>query len=246
MQAITTRMYSLKLKYIQMDFDTLIAVAISISTPVSGQTRLYRLKKKDYIISEIFQEVQSLTFDFTGFFQEKIVQIFHNQFKPINFDSLYYMQGYYYKILYDKEQIGIEDKMLRLKKIFETYKNFEKLFYKFQLENYINYIFIIVPLFVRSIVELNVAFNSFYSNIFQLLQVYGQQKTVFSFAIEVHIHIILLWLFDQTKWDILLAFQRIFYNALILFSSVSFGLCFKYNKLKQSYFSPSEHIAELL
>lgn len=40
------------------------------------------------------------------------------------------MQGHHYKSLHNWEQIGIKDEMLMLKKTFETYKDFGKLFYK--------------------------------------------------------------------------------------------------------------------
>lgn len=97
------------------------------------------------------------------------------------------MQDYHYKSLHNQEQISIENGILRLKKSSKTYKDFGKLFYKDWLENFLNYISIIVSLFTPSITELNVAPNFFYSNIFQLSQVYKWQEAIFSLAIEVHI-----------------------------------------------------------
>ncbi len=89
--------------------------------------------------------------------------------------------------------------MLRLRKTFGTYKDFEMSFYEVWSESFLNYTSIIVSLFAPSTAELNVALNPFYSNILQLSQVYEWQEAVLPLAIEVHTYVISLQPFDSTK-----------------------------------------------
>ena len=48
---------------------------------------------KDDITGEVFLKVMSITFRFAGLFQEEIVRIFQNKFKPINLYWLHNMRG---------------------------------------------------------------------------------------------------------------------------------------------------------
>lgn len=57
------------------------------------------------------------------------------------------MQGLNFETYQDEECIGIEDKMLKLRKSSGSYKNYDSNFYKVWLEVFINYIFILVSLF---------------------------------------------------------------------------------------------------
>ena len=63
--------------------------------------------------------------------------------------------------------------MLRLKKTLKTYKDFRKLFYEVWSESFYNYTLIIVLFFsLANTAKFNMTLNLFYTNIFQLSQVY--------------------------------------------------------------------------
>ncbi len=83
------------------------------------------------------------------------MKIFHNRFKSINLYRLRHMRGHHYDSLHDQERIGIENGMLRLRKVSGTYKDFGKSFYEIWSENFLNYSSIMVSLFAR-ILELRI------------------------------------------------------------------------------------------
>lgn len=133
------------------------------------------------------------------FFRKKIIKIFHDRFKPINLYCFCHLYSHYYELFYNLKHINIQNKMLRLKKTWSIYKNFEKLFYEIWLNNFHTYILILLLLFVFSIINLNIALNTFYINILQLFYIYKWQKAIFLLIIKVYIYIILFQLFNSTN-----------------------------------------------
>lgn len=125
------------------------------------------------------------------------------------------MRGLRYEAFQDQERIGIEDGILRLRKISKTYKNFGNSFYKVWGEAFINYIAIVSLLFGKKAPTLNTALIYFYGNILQLSKVYEWQRTVLPMAIEVHTYIIAQQLSDPQKWVISAEFQGRFCTPII-------------------------------
>lgn len=77
-----------------------------------------------------------------------------------------------YKAFQDQERIGIEDRMLRLRKTSGTYKDFGKILYEIWGEAFINYTAILVSLFGKESPNLHSALTQFNNNILQLSKVY--------------------------------------------------------------------------
>lgn len=67
-------------------------------------------------------EVNNLLLQFAGMPQEQVLNIFHNQFEPINLYQIRYMHGLPHEPCYSQEEIGIEDGMLYSMKILGLYK----------------------------------------------------------------------------------------------------------------------------
>lgn len=155
----------------QREFDVCItattATAIAGSIPAPNQAAAQNVRNDDEVLDEVPKEVQNLIFCFAGLPQKEIVKIFHNLSKPTNLYCFCHMWSHYYKSLYNQKRINIEDGMLRLKKTSEIFKDFGKLFYKVWLKSFHNNITIMISLFILNTVELNVALNTFYSNILQ-------------------------------------------------------------------------------
>lgn len=85
--------------------------------------------------------------------------------------SLYrlrHMRGLRYEAFQDQERIGIEDRMLRLRKTSGTYKDFGKSFHEVWSEAFINYTAILVSLFGKKAPSLYTVLTQFYGNILQL------------------------------------------------------------------------------
>lgn len=197
------RKYTLKIEYIKKRYEVAIAtITATIAMPLilgSDITTFSIFGSYNNILSEIFKKVKSFIFCYASLAQEEIDKIFHNCFKLINLYRPYYICSYYYELLQNQEFIDIEDDMLTLKKIFEIYDDFGKLFCKVELENFHNDIIIIISLFIINIIKLNIALITFYNYVIWLFQVYNGQKAIFSLAIEVYIHIISFQFYDYIK-----------------------------------------------
>ncbi len=105
------------------------------------------VREDDEIQGEIPLEVSDISLQFVRLLQEEIVKIFHNKFKPINLYSLRHMRGLSFEAYKDKERIGIEDRMLKLRKTLGSYKDYCNSFYEVWSEAFINYTSILVSLF---------------------------------------------------------------------------------------------------
>lgn len=138
----------------------------------------------------IVGEVTNISLSVAGLPQEEIIRIFHNQFKAINLYRLRHMQGLRYEGFQDRERIGIEDGMLRLRKPSGTYRDFGKRVHEIWGEAFINYTAIIVSLFGIEASILLTALCQFYGNILQLSRIYEWQAAVLPVAIGMHMRII--------------------------------------------------------
>ncbi len=132
----------------------------------------------------------NMTLRFANFLQEKIVRIFQNKFKPINFYCFHHRCGLQFSSLYDQDRIGIKDGMLKLQKTFEIYKDLGKSFYKMWANISHNYTTILVFQFNKEVPDLYSALVKFYSNVYELCTIYKRQKVVFIIAIKAHTFII--------------------------------------------------------
>lgn len=90
----------------------------------------------------------------------------------------------------DHDYVGIEENMLRLRKMLGTYKDFGKIFYELWADVLHYYITILVSLFDKETPDFHAALADFYSCIYEFLIVYDWQEAVFSMAIKAHIFIV--------------------------------------------------------
>lgn len=83
------------------------------------------------------------------------------------------MRGLFFEAYKDKEKIGIEDGMLKLRKILGIYKDYSTNFYEVWSEAFINYISIVVSLFEATAPRLQAALTQFYGLVLQFSKVYN-------------------------------------------------------------------------
>ncbi len=181
-----------ELKFIQKKSNVHIASATATAAKIfiAPVATLWKLKIKKNPLGEIPPEVQTLTICFPDLFQEEIIKIFYNKFKPINLYRLWHMQRHRYKSYYNHNQISIQCGMLKLKKNSGTYKDFGKTFYEVWSGDFINYKEIIVAFFGFISSELHSAFTIFYGNIHKLAKVYKEQQSILPMAIKVFTNIV--------------------------------------------------------
>lgn len=143
-------------------------------------------EEEEDIQGEIPPKVSDIAPQFVGLPQEEIVKIFQNKYKPINFYRLRHMRGLTFEAYRNKEKIGIEDGLLKLRKALGTYKDYRSSFYKVYLKAFINYTSILVSLFGATAPQLQPALTRFYELILQLSKFYDWKEALLSLAIEVH------------------------------------------------------------
>ena len=193
------------------------AAAAAASAAPGGALGLRKVvDDEDDIIGEVPPEVTNICLRFVGLPQEEIVRIFHYKFKAINLYRLRHMQGLRFDALQDREKIGIEGGVLRLKKASGTYKDFGKSIHDVWGEAFINYTAVLVELFGKEAPGLNTALIDFYGKILQLSKVYEWQGTLLPMAIEVHTYIISQQPSDPSKWVISSEFQGRFCTPLTM------------------------------
>lgn len=193
----------------------------------------------DDIIGEVPPEVANISLCFAGPPQEEIVRIFHNTFKAMNLYRLRHMRGLRYEAFQDQERIGIEDRMLRLRKTSGTYIDFGKSFHEVWSEAFINYTAMLVSLFGKKAPSLYPVLTQFYGNILQFSKVYKWQEALLPMAIEVHMHIIAQQPSDTQKWVIPAEFQGRFCTPMTM---IGMETLLGIDKRKRSRSPPSRRI----
>ncbi len=141
------------------------------------------------------------------------MRIFQNKFQPINLYRPHHMRGLRFDSLHDQDRIGLEDGMLKLRKMSGTDKDFGKSFYEVWADASHNYTTILVFFFGREVSDLHSALAEFYSNIYGLSTVYEWQEAVLPIAIEAHTFIVAQQPTDPSKWVIPEKFQGKFCTA---------------------------------
>lgn len=81
------------------------------------------------------------------------------------------MQSVSFEVYKNEKKIGIENGMLKLRKILGTYKNYDSSFYEVWSETFINYTSIIVFLFGAIVPRLQAALTQLFGLVLQLLKV---------------------------------------------------------------------------
>jgi cupin superfamily acireductone dioxygenase involved in methionine salvage len=79
---------------------------------------------------EILSKMKSLEIRFAELSQNEIVKIFLNKFRLINLYRLQHMRRLQFESYQNLDRIEIESEILKLKKTFEIYKDFEKLIHE--------------------------------------------------------------------------------------------------------------------
>lgn len=193
---------------------TSVATAITATAAAPAKAQAWNSKvKKNNITSEVPFKVISIIFRFVGLLQKKNVRIFQNKFKPINLYCLSHIRGLRFNTLQDHDRIGIDDKMIRLQKTSETYKDFGKFFYNVWADAFYNYTTVFVFLFGKQALNLHSVLDKLYNNVHMLSTVYKWQDLVFPMAIEAHLFIVVQQSTDLSKWVILEKFQDRFCTA---------------------------------
>jgi hypothetical protein len=144
------------------------------------------------------------------------VKIFLNKFKLINLYRLRHMRELQFNKLNDINRIEIENEMLKLKKTSRIYKNFNKTFHEIWSKFFLNYIFIMISLFEKIVLNLHAVLTIFHNDVYQLSRVYEWQNVLLLITIEMHTHIITTPSFDLVKWVIRLEFQERFCNSMTI------------------------------
>lgn len=67
------------------------------------------------------------------------------------------MQGFRFDFIQEHDHVGIEDVMLKLRKLSKTYKNFGKFFYKVWVDAFRNYTTIFISFFRKEAPNLHAA-----------------------------------------------------------------------------------------
>ncbi len=182
------------------------ALAAAASTTAGANAPMLKAEEND-ITGEVPPEVTSITLRFAGLLQKEIVRIFQNQFKPINFYRLRHIRRLPFDALHDHNLIGIENGILRLRKMSGTYKDFGNSFYDVLADAFHNYTTILVFLFSKGALNLHTARAEFYSNVYKPSTVYERQDAVLSMAIEANTYIVSQQRIDLSKWVIPEKFQ---------------------------------------
>jgi hypothetical protein len=130
--ALMKKKIELKMKLMRRESKARIAViaAVVIAAISADAFKNRSMNEKDDLINEILAEVQALNVRYAELSQKEIVKIFLNKFKLINLYRLRHMRDLQYNKLNDMNRIEIENEMLRLRKIFDIYKNFDKHFHE--------------------------------------------------------------------------------------------------------------------
>lgn len=184
-----------------------LAAAVAAAAAPTASVQRKSLAEEDNIISEVPLEVMSITLCFASLPQKEIIWIFHIKFKLINLYQLYHMRGLHFDAMQDHDRVGIEDEMLKLRKISGTYKDFGKFFYKAWANAFHNYTTILVFFFGKKAPDLYTALADFNSSLYKLSTVYNWQETGLPMAIEVHTLIVAQQPTDPLKWVIPEKFQ---------------------------------------
>lgn len=163
----------------------------------------------DENLGEIPQGLQNLSLRFSGLPQEGISRIFQNKVKQINLHRLRHMKDLCYDTYRDRDRIGIEDGMLRLKRIPGIRKDFGKVFQDVSSDCFLKYAMITMYLLVSTALNLHAALSLLHSNILQLSKVYEV------LAIEAHTQIPFLEPTEPRKLVIPLEFQEKFGNPYV-------------------------------
>ena len=175
------------------------ASAAAASTTTGANAPMLKAEEND-ITGEVPSEVTSITLRFASLLQEEIVGIFQNQFKPINFYHLRHIHRLLFDAVHEHNLIGIENGILRLRKMSGTYKDFGNSFYDVLADAFHNYTTIFVSLFSKKAPDLHITFAEFYKNVYELSTVYEWQEGVLSMSIEVHTYIVSQQPIDPSKW----------------------------------------------
>lgn len=78
--------------------------------------------EEDEFVGEIFIEIKALVIQFIELCQNEIAKIFSNQFKPINLYKLCFIKSWDY---FYRDQIYINENILKMYKITRFYKNYD-------------------------------------------------------------------------------------------------------------------------
>jgi hypothetical protein len=120
---INARVIELKIEKKKFELKSLRKIELikNISTTISTD---------DDETNEISLEIKFLDIRFARLSQNEIVKIFLNKFKLINLYRLCHMKKLQFESYQDLNRVRIESEVLKLKKTFETYKNFEKIIHE--------------------------------------------------------------------------------------------------------------------
>ena len=165
------------------------ALAATASTSTGTMSRMSTADEDD-ITGEVLSEVPSITFRFAGLQYEEIVRIFQNKLKLNNLYFVRQMRRLRFNALQDHDRIGIEDRMLRLRKTLKTYKDFGESFYDVWADAFHRYTTIFVSMFSKKAPDLHTASPGVYSNVYELSIVYEWQEAVLAMTIEAHTYIV--------------------------------------------------------
>lgn len=189
--------HALEIKLMHSELIVHIAAMVNFSNSVSHKICIDNKK----IEGEIPTKIKTLTLEFVGLSQKKEVKIYHNKFKLVNFLHLHHMQSCHFEKLYDKDcgWLSLKNSTIRLKKVIETYKDFEKTFQDMWSESFLNYSAIMVFFFGLSKPTLHRTLSRFYSDIFKFSWVYNWEDAVLLIAIKLYYYIIAHQLSDTTQ-----------------------------------------------
>lgn len=201
--------FQLKLECLRRESEARVAAAtMSAGNTAQAQRSTAQASKDDEDLQgEVPPEVSDIFLQFVGLPQEEIVKIFQNKFKPINFYRLRHMRGLTFEAYQEKERIGIENGMLKLRKTLGLYKDYGSSFFEVWSEAFINYTSILVSLFRAIAPCLQRSLTQFYGLILQLSRVYDWKKALLPLAIKVHSQIVTHQPSDPKQWVIPPEFQ---------------------------------------
>lgn len=133
------------IKDLEVRVAALMTWTIAAATRAPAQRLL--IDDKNKITGEVSPKVISISFWFAVLSQEKIVRFFYNRFKLINLYRLCHICGLQIEAMFDKNRIGVEDNIFKLRKISRTYKEFGMLFYEVWANALYNYTTIFIFFF---------------------------------------------------------------------------------------------------
>lgn len=154
-------------------------------------------------------EVNNLLLQFAGMPQEQVLNIFHNQFEPINLYQIRYMHGLPHEPCYSQEEIGIEDGMLYSMKILGFVQGFGKFFGRRMVGCLCHPHLHTLPIKYSAMIKWH------NNNHLNLSRMYKWQDPLL-LAIGVHTHIISQSSSNFTRWIVSTEFQGRFHNSMTL------------------------------